>query len=228
MLCLGFFRPQFLHNIIFEAVLRDITKYNDDMHFRIASLIHQVPVYTACVGASVKYSFPTESTENLPASAGSNQELFSHNKNKNSKMWNKAVDYVLANYMHQHDLAFMSAKATLPDDNIETVSRRSVLHTPRGLPGLISETLGLERNLSACTDTLNVAFTVEKAFRTENACGVYTCSKAHHIIREVTNDDPVQALINMAFVSTAALLLLLVHICFNGRGRGKSKAWRVL
>ena len=197
------------------------------MHFRIASLIHKVPVYTACVGASVKFSFAADNTENHATLADNNQELFSHNKNKNSKMWNQAVDYVLANYKHKHDLAFMSAKAMLRDDIMES-SGRSVLNTPGDLPGLISQTLALERNLSACADTLNVAFTVEKAFRTENACGVYSCSKAHHIIREVTNDDPVQALMNMAFVSTAVLLFLLIHICCKGRGKGKNKGWRLL
>ena len=39
------YRPRFFHEVIFDSVLADLTKYNDDIAFRLASLVKGTHIF---------------------------------------------------------------------------------------------------------------------------------------------------------------------------------------
>jgi hypothetical protein len=42
------YRPRFFHEVVFDPVLRQLTAYNDDLTFRLATLVNRIPVVNGC------------------------------------------------------------------------------------------------------------------------------------------------------------------------------------
>ena len=42
------YRPRFFHEVVFDPVLRDLTAFNDDLTFRLATLANRIPVLNGC------------------------------------------------------------------------------------------------------------------------------------------------------------------------------------
>jgi hypothetical protein len=118
-----------------------------------------------------------------------NKELFSHNKHQNSRMWYDAVEYTNA----------LLESSEWGSDGV----------TIRGLTALVSKALVSERNTTQCSAVAssNTHFSIDKVFHMENTCGVYACTPSYRIVREVTTDNPMHALVN-------ACLLLCVLLFY--------------
>lgn len=190
------FRPSFFHPLVFDSALRHITRFNDDLHFRASTLRHHppVPVYSACVAASVKLKAEETGGGGV---ASPHLELYSHNKNRNSLLWEEALQYVTEHYPP-------GALPPAPSDG------SSLTSLPLPLPDLIGEALIRERNISASACAASkVSFTVERMFRTANDCGVYSCSLSDQLIRRVVRDDPLE------FLVRAGQLLVLLLACWT-------------
>jgi hypothetical protein len=85
------YRPRFFHEIVFDKTLREITRYNDDLTFRIATLINRVPVVNGCcetLGSCVLQKLTEDEL------VKKSPELWDKNQVMNTQMWFTAVAYV--------------------------------------------------------------------------------------------------------------------------------------
>lgn len=61
------YRPQFFHPIVFDERLRLITRSNDDLTFRMATLVNRIPIVVGCWKKSIDMSFISCSRANIVA-----------------------------------------------------------------------------------------------------------------------------------------------------------------
>ena len=114
------YRPRFFHEVVFDPVLRDLTAFNDDLTFRLATLANRIPVLNGCcerldgclppalnVSSSVAASdaWPTDAprlhataealaTQLSAANVSAYTDLYVRNEYLNTDMWAAGLAYL--------------------------------------------------------------------------------------------------------------------------------------
>jgi len=84
------YRPSFFHPVIFDDTLRQLTLYNDDLTFRLATIINGIKVVNGCceIFGNCQKSIDKSLKKNTKI------ELWESNRVLNSDMWNAGVAYL--------------------------------------------------------------------------------------------------------------------------------------
>lgn len=86
------YRPRFFHPVVFDPILRDLTQWNDDLTFRLGTLLKGIFVVPGCCDDD--FSYCQDLFTSLKDAVKRKSSLYDQNQARNSLMWRAALSYI--------------------------------------------------------------------------------------------------------------------------------------
>ena len=86
------YRPRFFHPIVFDSHLRELTQWNDDLTFRLATMLKGTLVIPGCCDDDFNYC--QDLFASMKDAIKRKSSLYDQNQARNSLMWRAALTYL--------------------------------------------------------------------------------------------------------------------------------------
>lgn len=164
------YRPRFFHPIVFDPQLRNLTQWNDDLTFRLATLLRRVKVVPGCCDDDFSYCQDVLMSMKEAASRRT-ESLYDQNQARNSLMWRQALAFLTPKLLNMSALIREHLALERSICGIDSDSPLKSRFQQRG-------NTDMHKNVSSLSSLVGLRPLLDdqKSRREGNKCGIHWCN----------------------------------------------------